>query len=534
MKFPMGLLVMVLILMCGCQPKGEKLTSQQEEKGCVKINISYDPQTLDPRKSRGLNERILINMLFDGLMRRDKNGEIEPALAERVEMSSDSKVYTFHIRDAYWTNGDPVLASDFVYAWKKVLDPKFPTENAYQMYCIKNAKAVKQGDLPSEKLGISALDEKTFRVELEEPVPYFFDLLTFSIFFPVHPSIDAPYVNEEESLSHFVSCGPFRLSHWKHNDSIRVLKNERYWDGPAVRLSEIEMSMLPVDTEIQMFETKELDWAGSPMSTLSPDVLMGLKKKGILKSQPLLGTYFFRINTGKPPFDQPSLRRAFALAINRKAIVEHVIQGNQVPATGLVPEIMGIQTKSYFQDYNLEEARDLFDKAMRETGLTKETFPEVSLLYGTSQRNHVVAQAVQQQWLDAFGIKVKLEAMEAKVYFDRLNKQDYQLASSSWIADFNDPINFLEVFKYSNGSTNNTRWENKQYIDFLNGSNSVNDRQKRKNLLSQCEAILMEEMPIIPLYHMALVFVQNEHLKDVVMSPIGDLDFKWAYLENAK
>lgn len=512
-------LIGILCILAGCG----SAPHQKKTDRLLEVNLGFDPQTLDPRKSRRLNDRILITMLFDGLTRQDPRGFPACALADQIEVSEDRKTYVFHLKKAYWTNGDPVTSEDFVYAWKTALSPRFPCENAYQMYCIRNAKAVKSGEMPLEDLGVRALDPLSLQVDLEEPTPYFLELLTFPVFFPVHQSADV-------SGADFVSCGPFSLAEWKHNDSIKIVKNRTYWDQETVRLSGVHFCMVPEDTELKMFENKELDWAGSPMSTLPTDAIAELKDQRILKDAPMLGTYFYRINTQSYPLSHPLIRRAFSLAVDRKAIVNHIIQGSQTPATGLVPAVMGVQQKPYFQDCHVEEARSLFAKALQELHLDKENFPVLTILYSSTQRNHLVAQAIQQQWQDILGAKVALEGLESKVFFDRLKQKDYQIASGSWIADFNDPINFLEIFKYRMDSTNNTNWENGVYRDLLSISNQVAIPEKRKELFRQCEQILIEEMPIIPLYHMAMNYVQNEHLKGVVVSPLGNIDFKWAYL----
>lgn len=222
------------------------------------------------------------------------------------------------------------------------------------------------------------------------------------------------------------------------------------------------------------------------------------------------------------------LRRAFALAINRKDIVDHVTQGNQIPASGLVPLSLGLQKEPYFTDASLEEARKLFSNALSSLHLTKEAFPEIKLLYASSERNHLIAQALEQQWFQAFGVRIKLEATERKVYFDRLSRQDYQLASSSWIADFNDPINFLDVFRYKKGSSNNTHWENVHYSELLQRSATIVDIDERLGLLRESEKLLIEEMPILPIFYFTMLYAQQPHLQDVILSPMGTLDFKWA------
>jgi oligopeptide transport system substrate-binding protein len=290
------------------------------------------------------------------------------------------------------------------------------------------------------------------------------------------------------------------------------------------------LQMIAEETELKMFEKKELDWAGSPLSILPLDAIKPLKDAHLLKTQMGLCTYFIRTNTEFAPLNQPLIRKAFALAINRQAIADYVTQGSQLPATGLVPLSFGLQKEPYFQDGNVEEARRLFQQGLAALHLTKEQLPEISYLYRAGERNHLIAQAIQQQWFEAFGIRIKLEAMEAKVYFGRVSKQDYHLAFGSWVADFADPINFLEVFKEKKGGSNNTLWENPQYADLLERSSQVIDPKQRFDLLGMSEQILMDEMPIIPVLYTNMLYVAQSGLKDVVFSSMG-IDFKWASME---
>jgi oligopeptide transport system substrate-binding protein len=225
------------------------------------------------------------------------------------------------------------------------------------------------------------------------------------------------------------------------------------------------------------------------------------------------------------------LRKALALAINRQEIIDHVVQGNQIPASGLVPLSFGLQDAPYFQDGNVAEARRLFNEVLERMQLSVKTFPEIKFLYVGSERNHLTAQVIEQQWYKAFGIRVKLESCELKFFFDRLHKQDYQLAFSDWIADFNDPINFLDVFRYKKGSSNDTQWENADYAQLLERSGTEVDPHKRLQLLKQSEKIFMEEMPILPLYYSTMLYVQQPRLKDVVVSSMSVLDLKWANVE---
>lgn len=509
--------ICLFLILTSCSTKDP--LKEKNKSNVARINIQSDPSTLDPRKSRTLNEKILTNMLFEGLIRKGKSGKNEPALAKEMTVSEDGLCYTFCLREAYWTNGDRVRAQDFIYSWKKALSPDFLSENAYQLFCIKNAREIKIGEKSVSELSVRALDDNTLQVDLVSPLAYFLELLSFSVFFPFHEEMD-------KDPTKWISCGPFSLEKWKHNECIEVVKNEHYWDKQAVGLEAIHLSMIEENTEMQMFKNHELDWAGSPMSCLPVDSLKELRSQKALHSTPLLGTSFFRMNTSSAPFNNANIRKAFNLAIHRQEIVENILQGGQQVALRLVPD----KDSFYFQDANVEQARSFLQKGLEELGISIKEFPKITLLHSSEVRNHLISQAVQYHWKHFLGIEVALELNESKTYYSRIREGKYQIALGSWIADYEDPENFLEVFKYKKSSVNNTGWENESYTSILDAAKFLSTKERIIKLQS-CEQILMEEMPIIPLYHFVSLYLKNESLKDVVLSPTGNLDFKWAYLE---
>jgi len=513
-----------LCLFCvGCTTSQQKQRSSQT----VRLNIGQEPQALDPRKARHLGSLTIVHMLFEGLTRLDSKGKTQLGLAKRVEMSPDAKSYTFYLREALWTNGEHVKASDFVYAWKKLLSPDFPSDTAFHLYVLKNAKAAKEGKVGIDAIGVQALDEKTLLVELEYAAPYFLELVGTAPFFPVNQKVDEANPAWAQEASSYVGNGPFQLVTWQHQNELAVKKSEKYWDAEQVKLESLHLYMVNEETELKMFEKKELDWAGSPLSVLPLDALSSLRKKGELKTTPALSTYFLRTNTSVAPLNHPAIRKALALAIDRKAIAEHVTQG-QLPATRLVPSSFGLHTSPYFQDADRKRARELFEEGLTALHMKKEELPQIHYLYRMSERNHLIAQAIQEEWYQTLGIRVRLEGLEAKVFFSRISKQDFHLAYADWTADFPDPINFLEVFKYKKGGSNNTQWENPEYIQCLDRSSQSLDSKERFELLAKGEEILMEEMPIIPVLSANMLYLSQEDLKGVVLSPMGTIDFKWA------
>ena len=414
------------------------------------------------------------------------------------------------------------------------MDPQFPADNAFQLYVIKGAKSAKMGASSLEEVGVKALSDYELEVQLENPTPYFLDLVAFPSFFPINKKTDQETPEWANSAFTYVSNGPFSLRVWEHQHLLTFVKNPHYWDAEVVKLEEIHFAMVPNDTELKMFEKKELDWFGSPFSSIPVDALASLKKENNLNVKSFLATDFLRCNTSHSLLSSTTLRKALALALNRKEIVEHVTQGGQLPATGLVPTVMGLQENAYFTDSDLTSARQFFQQFLEDSQLSLETLPEITLIYSATDRNHLVAQAMQQQWYAALGIHIKLESMERKVFFDRISKKNYELACCNWVADFNDPINFLEVFKYQKSSTNNTEWEDPEYARLLDASNLEIDPEKRKHFLKMSEQILMNAMPIIPLFQASMVYLKEGKLKNVVVTSMGVMDLKWAHIEENK
>ncbi|NGX37849.1 MAG: Oligopeptide-binding protein OppA [Chlamydiae bacterium] len=518
-KIIIGILFLALALF-GCH------SSSKNEAKIVRINLGDEPHTLDPRQARDPHAQMVVRMFFEGLTRIGANDRPEMAIARDFEVSEDLKTYVFHLQEAKWSNGDPVRASDFVYAWQKTLSPDFCSSNAYQLFILKNGKAIKEGQLPADELGAVALDEKTLKVELSRPIPYFLELVALPFFFPVNQQIEEKEPKWAEKKETYVGNGPFSLEKWRHHDCILAKKNPHYWNANEVEIDGVEMIMVDGNTEMGLFEKKELHWAGSPLSSIPVDAISQLKKEEKLIVKPRAETAFLRLNIKTFPLDQPKLRKALALSINRNAIVEHVLQGGQLCAVGILPPSMKLKEEGYFEDGAKERAKELFEEVLNEC---EGKLPSLTLTYINSQRSHLIAQAIQQQWFEALGVRIGLEAVERKVYFDRISRLDYDLAFCSWGADFHDPVDFLQVFQYQ---SQNNPWENSAYVETLNDSFSVANSDERRVLLAKCEQILMDAMPIIPIFHYSALYMKDEKLENVVLSSLGNLDFKWARLEN--
>lgn len=525
MKVFFTLSALGLIFLAGCQNND----SPKSENTTIKIAFDQEPRTLDPRRGTDLQTANALQMIYEGLMRIDYHGNVVPGIAEAVDISPDLKTYTFILRESNWSDGSPLTAYDFEETWKSMLDPAFPAPNAYQLYYIKGAKAYKEGKGHPEDVGIRTVDSRQLVVELENPTPYFLKLVSTFFYLPASQKMRQTKNTENSEI---VSNGPFKLKEWKHNNELVMVKNPLYWDAKVVSVDQIILTVLDENTSYKMFEMGQLDRAGSPTATLPQDAISTLRHQQQLKIKPAAATHWFRFNTEAAPMNNAKLRKAFNMALDRKAIVEHVTQGNQMPATGIVPSSIIWKPISYYNDHDIPAAWQLFQEALEEMNRDKDSLPSITLAYAASDRDHKIAQAVQQQWNNTFGIHVKLLSQECKIFSENVLKGDYQIAAGSWYADFSDPINFLEVFKYKNNSSNRTKWENPEYIQLLDASSKEADNEKRIEYLMQAEAILMDHMPVAPLFFASFNYLENENIGGVSLSDLGILDFKYAFIED--
>lgn len=532
LRFFLVLMVASASNLTSCSKNGNRVS---EQKLCV--NLYCEPPSLDPRRFTDSSSANVLLMLFEGLTRIDSDNKPKPALAEKILISPDQRTYTFKLREAYWSNGDKVTAEDFAYSWRKILEPNYPALFAYKLYVIKNAIDIKEGRLPVEQLGVKVIDDKTLEVTLNYPTPYFLELVAFPTFFPVNKKNDLLKPDwAGEASSYYISNGPFRLKKWDHENEIELRKNPQYWDANSVKLQSIYLAMIDdTTTEFYMFEMGELDWAGSPISNLPPEFLPALIEEGKIQIMPATAVYYYKINTDAPCLSNTNIRLALGHCINRKAIVDHITQAGQRPALSLIPPMPGWEERNLFQDGDLDSAREHFKNGIQELGIEEGQFPSFSLCYNTNREHQKIAQAIQQQWKDGLGIKVDLETADWKVYLSKINKQDYQIGRMGWIGDFHDAVSFLEPFKYKDnphlGGNNETGWENPSYTALLDRAEQEINPEKRIALLKQAEKILIEQMPVIPVFFINFAYLKKPYVHNVFVSPLGVADFKKAFLK---
>ncbi len=502
------------------------------------MNINQDPMTLDPRQGYDLVSSSIHFLLFEGLMRKTGSGELVPGQAESVEISEDGLTYVFHLRECYWSNGQRVRAQDFEKSWKKILSPHFVAPNAPLFYLIKNAEKAKKGEVKEEEIGISCLDENRFKVELDYPAPYFLNLTSFCVFFPVNADGDEkkPDWWKSEVKEGFICNGPFTLAEWKHGDKIVVDRNPRYWDSSRISLEHIHVSMIAdSNTALKMFENGQLDMLGFGISPIPYEALPYLKTANNLKTLDSTGSTFITFNVDKPPFNSLSIRKAFALALNRQEIVSSITQmGEKVASCMVPPPLKEGKEDSLLQDNQPERAKQLLQKGLEELGIEKSSFPKIVYTYAAGDVTRKLAQIVQRQIKDVLDIDIVIEHCDYKTLLSRLGQRQYHMASAIWVAQFDDIASILGRFSLKQNAKNYPGWESSRFVQLLNASNQEQDSQKRRKLLDEAETIFAEELPLIPIFHWRDGFMVQPYVIYPPIAPGGFFDYASIRLKNSE
>jgi len=498
--WPLFISVFLLLnsfFLCGCV--------RREPPADITILNGAEPQSLDPAIITGQADMRIVQGLFEGLARVDpKTARPIPGLAESWDVSPDGKTYTFHLRtNLVWSTGGPIRAEDVVYSWIRTLAPATASEYAGQFYFIKNAEAYNTGAIKDPSLvGVHALDPFTVRVDLNLPIPFFLDICTMPLAYVVPRQTIEKYGDRWLMTRPLPSSGPYELVYWHLNDKVRLKKNPRYWDSAHTQ-SEI-IDILPVgsaNVALNLYEHGEADvvWDASLIPSELLDVLL---KRPDFHTFNYLGTYFVRFNVTRKPFDDPRVRQALAMAIDKRRIVEKITKGGEEIATHFIPDGTANYTSPVGLEYNPELARKLLAEAGYPGG---RGFPRFTYLFnaaagGGSKLHEKIAIELQQMWHDELGINMDLRQVEWTAYLDALTGLNYDLARSSWIGDYDDANTFLGCFN-SNDGNNRTGWKDPQYDSLIQAANHQTDLEKREQLFQKAETILVrDQVPIIPLY----------------------------------
>lgn len=525
-----GMVMVFALFLTSCVPPAmQQRIDSEGEKQVLRVNNREEPASLHPGKAASPADFWPVDHLMEGLMKRTPDGKLVPGMALDYRMSPDHKTYTFTLKQGLkWSNGDPITAGDFEYAWKYALNPATGAQYAYQLYYLQGGRAynttretdpVKKKKL-EEQVGVKALDDYTLEVVLEAPTAFFLDLCSFFTYYPVNRKVQEEFPSWDKHARTYVSNGPFKLVQWNHKQNMVMVKNENYYDKDNVKLKEIHWYMVgDENTSMQMYRAGQIDLVYPIPNELI--TLMKNNKDPELHIVPDLSIYYYDINIRKKPFNNVKIRKALSMAINRQELVEDVAQGGQKPAYGIVPP--GIpETEDGSRDFqafsgslfqeDVEEAKRLLAQGLKEEKLTK--LPTFTLLYNTSTIHKIIAEAIQEMWRKNLGIECKLQNVEQQVKMERMRKGDYQLVRDGWLGDYIDPMTFIELFT-SESTQNFSGWSNEEFDKFARyAQNSINQEMRMK-AMHQAEQIIMDHMPILPIYFYTKSYALKPRVKGV-------------------
>jgi oligopeptide transport system substrate-binding protein len=518
---PLAILLVALLaaaaLLPGCTWRGGK-----KEPPRLRYAVAAEPETLDPRKSTSIPAGIVQAQLFEGLTALDAAGVPVPAAAHGGNLRRRPALHIPPSPRRQMVGRYPGHRRRLRIRLENRSQPELASSYAYQLFCLKNGQAYNAKKAAADTVGVRALDDHTLEVVLERPTPFFLSLVAFRTYYPVNRRAAA---NERwaAAAETFVGNGPFRLANWVHDNKMELVRNEHYWDAGQVRMEKIDIILIDSSaTRLLMFENKQLDMADSPPVGEIPR----LRREGKLQIFPFLGVSYFPFNVARPPFDNPLVRKAFTLAVDRRALIDTVVRGGQTPALAFVPP--GIPDAapgrdfraaggSYFADNDLAAAKALLTRAGYPDG---RGLPPVTLLYSTGESNKLVAEAVQEMWKRALGVTVQLSNQELKVFYDNLDKHNFQVAIDSWIGDYLDAMTFLELFETGNGN-NSPGYANPVYDRHLAAARAARDGAARAAALHAAEAVLMDDAVVLPLYFSTSPVMIRPNVKGQVRTIIG-------------
>lgn len=509
-----------------------KENSDKEAQGekILRTNNSSEPASLDPALAKGTHESWILQHAFTGLMSYDENGDLAPAMAESYDESDDGLTYTFHIReDAKWSNGDPVKASDFEYAWKRVVDPKLASDYAYQIsnYVV-GAEEYLNGDGSADDIGIKSIDDKTLEVKLKKPSPYFLGLTAFYTLYPVNQNVVEANADwaKDPTNTEFVSNGPFKITGWDHNQKITLRKNPDWYRADEVKLDGIDLDIIEEqNTQYTKYEGGEYDFIINPPTAVVDKLIKEDNPELIIGGD--VATYYYQFNNKEKPFNNAKVRNALSMAIDRKAIVENITKGGQIPAEGLVPFGFLDPDGKEFRDRNgnlikedKEKAKDLLEEGLAEEGMKLEDLNGTVILFNTNEAHRNIAQAVQQMWKQAFGVDFQLENAEFKVVIDRRKNGDYKISRAGWVGDYLDPNTMLDIMMTDNGN-NDVFYSNKDFDKLMAEAGDSADNEFRFEKMAEAEKILIDDMPIIPIYFYTQPYMQKPYVSGIYKTNIN-------------
>ncbi len=494
----------------------------------IDVSVGPEPETLDPTKNTAVDGSTYINHVFEGLMKLDEAGTYIGGAAESYEASADGLVYTFKIRDdAKWSDGTDLTADSFVYSWQRLVDPTTASDYNYMIDMVKNANEIMAGTVDKAELGVKAVDPKTFEVTLNVATPYFLEICAFPATYPLREDIVSANPDTwSQDPATYIGNGPYVVDTWTHQSMIVMKQNANYYGVADLGPDTINFNLMEDDnTILASFENGEILFGDSlPSEEIERMTDNGLYIVG------QLGTYFLCLNVEDEALKDAKVRNALSLAIDRNYLVESVAKGGQQPAdtfvaTGLsdvdaATEFHDVAEKWYSVDpadyaANVEKAKQLLVDAGYPNG---EGLPTIELMINPGHES--IAEAVIYMWQQELGINATVSSQDWAVFIETRNSGDYQIARHGWLADYNDPITFLDMW-VTGGGNNDAQYSNSEYDSLVAQIKASSDRAERISLMHQAETILGADSPIIPLYFYTDLFLKSDKLQGFYSSPLG-------------
>ncbi|OGQ21901.1 MAG: hypothetical protein A3C46_01380 [Deltaproteobacteria bacterium RIFCSPHIGHO2_02_FULL_44_16] len=491
-------------------------------------NLYSDPKSIDPGLVQENSGSDVGVQLFEGLTEyHPETNEPVPALATSSDVSSDGLLYTFHLRqDAKWSNGDPVTAHDFEYSWKRALDPKTGSYYASYFYIIKGGQEFNEGkNTDGNSVMVKALDDVTLQVTLKHPAHYFPQMIAYPAYRPVHRKTVETFGDKWTHPEHIVSNGPYKLVSWEVQKEMVAEKNPYYWDAQNVRINRIRFLLIE---ERETALKKHLEGSAHYTDDIPTLKIPTLKSNPHYHDAIQLATYYYSINTKKKPFDDVRVRQALAMSIEREKITNVLQQG--YPTRNLVPPGIPGYTTAKGLSFNPEKARQLLSEA----GFQDPKTLKVTLSYNTNENHKLIAEMVQNMWKENLGVEAELYNQEWKSHLKNVEEGNYEVGRFTWIGDYVDPLTFLEIT--TTASTQNySKWSNPVYDDLvLVQSGKERDPKKRFELLQQAEEMMLEQAPLIPLYHYGRPLLLDPRVKGFYGNLQDMHPVKFAWFEEEK
>ena len=508
-------ILLLFLLNCSGGEDGKTKVDIFSEKGILLLGNGTEPSGIDPHIVKGVPEHKILLALLEGLVVfNPKNNGVLPGVASDWTISNDGLVYTFIFNpNARWTNGEKVQPSDFVYSWKRILSPDLGAQYADMLYVIKNAEKFHKGiEDDFNKVGISAIDNQLV-ITLENATPYFLNILTHYSTWPVHPETVEKFGgmtnrnNQWTRLENFVGNGPFKLVSWEINKSLKVSRNELYWGNSSNKINGIEF--FPIDNELtqdRLFRSGGIHLA----NTVPTEKIKKYREErpNQLIEHNYFGTYYYRINTRKYPLNNANFRKALSLSIDRDLIVKSILKGNQKVSYSFTPP----DDKSYNPKTELKFDPVKAKLFLEYSGYDTSNAP-LEVLYNTSEGHQKIAQAIQEMWKNNLGLNVVLTNVDWKVYLERETLGEFDISRAGWIGDYPDPFTFLDMMVTDRGN-NKTGWSNYEFDKTLKDASSEISTQKRYELYEKAEKILIDELPVIPLYTYTRTYLLSDRVKN--------------------